>query len=84
MFYFTFKGGYAANAAGISISSLEKVTDVKSNKANINLLQYLTKQMEDTDLESLVEELKIVEEAERYEKIIYIDLLQSFSCLLNT
>merc|ERR1719234_1567010 len=34
-------GGYAGNAAGMKISSLHKLTDIRSNRPGLNLLQYI-------------------------------------------
>ncbi|KAF5286915.1 hypothetical protein FQA39_LY00448 [Lamprigera yunnana] len=34
-------GGYAGNAAGVKLSSLQKITDIRANKPNMNLIHYV-------------------------------------------
>eukprot|EP00092_Neocalanus_flemingeri_P032005 GFUD01034784.1.p1 GENE.GFUD01034784.1~~GFUD01034784.1.p1 ORF type:complete len:1576 (+),score=438.20 GFUD01034784.1:631-4728(+) len=60
-------GGYAGNAAGMKISSLHKLTDIRSNKPGMNLLHYVAGQVEQTqpELLSIVEDLAVLEEASR-------------------
>ena len=60
-------GGYAGNAAGMKISSLHKLTDIRSNRPGLNLLQYIVGQIEATqpDLLSVVDDLAILEEASK-------------------
>ena len=38
------QGGYAGNAAGMKISSLHKLSDIRSNKPGLNLLHYVAGQ----------------------------------------
>ena len=61
------QGGYAGNAAGMKISSLTKLTDIRSNKPGMNLLHYVALQVEQTqpDLLSVVEDLAVLEEASK-------------------
>ena len=61
------QGGYAGNAAGMKISSLHKLTDIRSNKPGVNLLHYVAQQAEQTqpELLSLVEDLAVLEEASK-------------------
>merc|ERR1719347_993406 len=58
-------GGYAGNAAGMKISSLHKLTDIRSNKPGMNLLHYVAGQVEQTqpELLTLVDDLALLEEA---------------------
>jgi len=35
------QGGYAGNAAGFKLDSLLKLTDIRANKPNMNLLHYV-------------------------------------------
>uniref|UniRef100_A0A1Y1M1V1 FH2 domain-containing protein n=3 Tax=Photinus pyralis TaxID=7054 RepID=A0A1Y1M1V1_PHOPY len=39
-------GGYAGNAAGVKLSSLQKITDIRANKPNMNLIHYVALQAE--------------------------------------
>merc|ERR1719245_720667 len=49
------------------ISSLHKLTDIRSNKPGVNLLHYVAQQAEQTqpELLSLVEDLAVLEEASK-------------------
>lgn len=38
---FFFQGGYAGNAAGVKLSSLQKLTDIRANKPGMNLIHYV-------------------------------------------
>jgi len=60
-------GGYAGNAAGMKISSLHKLTDIRSNRPGLNLLQYIAGQVEASqpELLSVVEDLEILGEASK-------------------
>jgi len=60
-------GGYAGDAAGMKISSLHKLTDIRSNKPGMNLLHYVAQQAEQTqpELLSVVEDLAVLEEASK-------------------
>ena len=64
-----FQGGYAGNAAGMKISSLHKLTDIRSNKPGMNLLHYVAGQVEATqpELLTIVDDLAVLEEASRSE-----------------
>ncbi|KAK9751489.1 Diaphanous FH3 Domain [Popillia japonica] len=39
-------GGYAGNAAGVKLSSLQKITDIRANKPNMNLIHFVALQAE--------------------------------------
>jgi len=39
--YFCLQGGYAGNAAGVKLSSLQKLTDIRANKPGMNLIHYV-------------------------------------------
>ena len=41
-------GGYAGNAAGMKISSLHKLADIRSNKPGLTMLHYVAAQAEKT------------------------------------
>jgi len=60
-------GGYAGDAAGMKISSLHKLTDIRSNKPGMNLLHYVAQQVEQTqpELLTIVDDLAVLEEASR-------------------
>lgn len=61
------QGGYAGNAAGMKISSLHKLTDIRSNKPGVNLMHYVAQQAEQTqpELLTLVEDLAVLDEASK-------------------
>ena len=61
------QGGYAGNAAGMKISSLTKLSDIRSNKPGMNLLHYVAQQIEATqpDLLTVVDDLAVLEEASK-------------------
>ena len=63
----TLQGGYAGNAAGMKISSLTKLSDIRSNKPGMNLLHYVAQQIEATqpDLLTVVDDLAVLEEASK-------------------
>ena len=72
MFYL--QGGYAGNAAGMKISSLNKLSDIRSNRPGLTLLHYVAGQAEETnaDLLTLPEDFALLEEASKTP----IDILQ--------
>lgn len=35
------QGGYAGKAAGVKLSSLQKLTDIRANKPGMNLIHYV-------------------------------------------
>jgi len=35
------QGGYAGNAAGVKLSSLQKLTDIRANKPGMHLIHYV-------------------------------------------
>lgn len=37
-------GGYAGNAAGVKLSSLQKLTDIRANKPGMNLIHFVAMQ----------------------------------------
>lgn len=39
-------GGYAGDAAGVKLASLQKITDIRANKPNMNLIHYVALQAE--------------------------------------
>ena len=47
-------GGYAGNAAGVKLSSLQKLTDIRANKPGMNLIHYVALQAEKKNRELLM------------------------------
>jgi hypothetical protein len=41
MYHILLQGGYAGNAAGVKLSSLQKLTDIRANKPGMNLIHYV-------------------------------------------
>lgn len=35
------QGGYAGDAAGVKLSSLQKITDIRANRPNMNLVHFV-------------------------------------------
>lgn len=60
-------GGYAGNAAGVKLASLQKLTDMRGNKPGINLIHFVALQAEkkDKNLLKMPEEMSILEEASK-------------------
>lgn len=58
-------GGYAGNAAGVKLSSLQKLTDIRANKPGMNLIHYVALQAEKkrTELLRFPEEMTALEDA---------------------
>uniref|UniRef100_A0A146M1M5 FH2 domain-containing protein 1 n=2 Tax=Lygus hesperus TaxID=30085 RepID=A0A146M1M5_LYGHE len=58
-------GGYAGNAAGVKLSSLQKLTDIRANKPGMNLIHFVALQAEKKKKELLKfpEDMGILEEA---------------------
>ncbi|XP_073969429.1 FH2 domain-containing protein formin 3 isoform X2 [Rhodnius prolixus] len=58
-------GGYAGNAAGVKLSSLQKLTDIRANKPGMNLIHFVALQAEKKKKELLKfpEDMAILEEA---------------------
>lgn len=47
-------GGYAGNAAGVKLSSLQKLTDIRANKPGMNLIHFVALQAEKKNRELLL------------------------------
>ncbi|KAI5731933.1 hypothetical protein M8J77_018641 [Diaphorina citri] len=58
-------GGYAGNAAGVKLSSLQKLTDIRANKPGMNLIHYVALQAEKKrkELLNFTEDMGFLEEA---------------------
>ncbi|KAK2717455.1 hypothetical protein QYM36_006285 [Artemia franciscana] len=58
-------GGYAGNAAGVKLASLQKLTDIRANKPGMNLIHYVALQAEKKDkaLLEVADNLPALEEA---------------------
>ena len=60
-------GGYAGNAAGVKLSSLQKLTDIRANKPGMNLLHFVAIQAErcNPELLQFTTQLNTLEEASK-------------------
>ncbi|XP_065209614.1 inverted formin-2 isoform X2 [Planococcus citri] len=58
-------GGYAGNAAGVKLSSLQKLTDIRANKPGMNLIHYVAMQIEKKrkDLMRFTDDMSALEDA---------------------
>ncbi|XP_034249278.1 formin-J isoform X3 [Thrips palmi] len=58
-------GGYAGNAAGVKLSSLQKLTDIRANKPGMHLIHYVAMQAEKKrkDLLRFTDDLTALEDA---------------------
>lgn len=58
-------GGYAGNAVGVKLASLQKLTDIRANKPGMNLIHFVAMQAEkkNKDLLKMPEEMNALEEA---------------------
>ncbi|KAL1491996.1 hypothetical protein ABEB36_012506 [Hypothenemus hampei] len=58
-------GGYAGNAAGVKLASLQKIMDIRANKPNMNLIHFVAAQAEKRGniLLTFTENIGILEEA---------------------
>lgn len=61
-------GGYAGNAAGVKLSSLQKLTDIRANKPGMNLIHFVALQAEkrNPELLNFAEGLTTLENAAKY------------------
>lgn len=53
-------GGYAGNAVGVKLSSLQKLTDIRANKPGMNLIHFVALQAEKRNKELLTFPEKLV------------------------
>ncbi|XP_055844463.1 formin-J isoform X2 [Episyrphus balteatus] len=60
-------GGYAGNAAGVKLSSLQKLTDIRANKPGINLMHFVAMEMEkqNPELLNFPDQLTMLENASK-------------------
>lgn len=60
-------GGYAGNAAGVKLASLQKLTDIRANKPGMNLIHFVALQAEkkNPNLLTFVENLTTLENASK-------------------
>ncbi|CAG9858239.1 unnamed protein product [Phyllotreta striolata] len=58
-------GGYAGDAAGVKLTSLQKITDIRANKPNMNLIHFVALQAEKKDrkLLSFTDNIGVLEDA---------------------
>lgn len=58
-------GGYAGNAAGVKLASLQKLADIRANKPGMNLIHFVALQAEkkDKELLKMPDEMSVLEEA---------------------
>lgn len=63
-------GGYAGNAAGVKLSSLQKLTDIRANKPGMNLIHFVALQAEkkNKDLLTFTDQMLNLENASKYLK----------------
>lgn len=61
-------GGYAGNAAGVKLTSLQKLTDIRANKPGMNLIHFVALQAEkrNPSLLTFPEEISALENASKY------------------
>ena len=59
------QGGYASNAVGFKLSSLEKLREVRANKDGTTLLHFIATQAEKREFADFTEELANLEEASK-------------------
>lgn len=62
-------GGYAGNAVGVKLSSLQKLTDIRANKPGMNLIHFVALQAEkrNRELMNFPDKLTTLENASKYE-----------------
>lgn len=62
-------GGYAGNAAGVKLTSLQKLTDIRANKPGMNLIHFVALQVEKKNkaLLSFADKMNHLENASKYE-----------------
>jgi hypothetical protein len=60
-------GGYAGNAAGVKLASLQKITDIRANKPGMNLIHFVALQAEKRNkkLLHLADEMSHLEDASK-------------------
>uniref|UniRef100_T1IRH5 FH2 domain-containing protein n=1 Tax=Strigamia maritima TaxID=126957 RepID=T1IRH5_STRMM len=60
-------GGYAGNAAGFKMTSLQKLTDIRANKPGMNLIHFVARQakQKDESLLKFTEKMQYLEEASK-------------------
>ncbi|XP_045487029.1 inverted formin-2 isoform X1 [Pieris rapae] len=58
-------GGYAGGAAGVKLSSLQKLSDIRANKPGMNLMHYVAMQAErkNKELIHFADDIRVLEEA---------------------
>lgn len=61
-------GGYAGNAAGVKLTSLQKLTEIRANKPGMNLIHFVALQAErrNPKLLTFPEEIGALENASKY------------------
>lgn len=69
-------GGYAGNAAGVKLASLQKLTDIRANKPGMNLIHFVALQAEkkNPNLLTFAENLTTLENASKYLTQLYWNL----------
>jgi inverted formin-2 len=59
-------GGYAGNAAGVKLTSLQKLTEIRANKPNMNLMNFIALQAENNkELLSFANQMNNLENASK-------------------
>lgn len=60
-------GGYAGNAVGVKLSSLQKLSDIRANKPGMNLIHFVASQAEkNKELLSFANQMHNLENASKY------------------
>lgn len=67
-------GGYAGNAVGVKLSSLQKLTDIRANKPGMNLIHFVALQAEkkNKDLLIFADDMSSLENASKYGPILLL------------
>lgn len=77
-------GGYAGNAAGVKLSSLQKLTDIRANKPGMNLIHFVALQAEKKNKELLIfaDDMSSLENASKYVCIYFFFFILSLNLFL--
>ncbi|RLU16977.1 hypothetical protein DMN91_011046 [Ooceraea biroi] len=75
-------GGYAGNAAGVKLSSLQKLTEIRANKPGMNLIHYVALQAERKrkDLLNFAKDMTTLEAATKYDNYIFFSFNNYNTC----
>lgn len=67
-------GGYAGNAAGVKLSSLQKLTDIRANKPGMNLIHFVATQAEKKNqaLLQFTDQMRTLESASKWVLVVFL------------